>query len=137
MSKINYATFFPRALAFLVDIFLIMMPINYLLALYFGFDAFRGAEPNQIATTIQFVLVSVIFSLFWSISGQTPGKKAMKIRVVDAVTLDKISFLRAYIRFCLYFLSFISVIGFFMGIFRKDKKVLHDLICKTVVIYDI
>jgi len=136
-SKKIYAGFWVRLLALLIDTFLIVIPINYALAMYFGFDAFRGENPDQLATTIQFLLVSVTFSLFWSISAQSPGKKAMRLKVVDSVTFEKISFFRAYLRFLLYFLSFISIIGFFLGIFRKDKKTLHDLICRTTVIYDL
>ncbi len=136
-KQIRYAGFWVRALAILIDTFIIMVPINYLLAIYFGFDAFRGEEPNQVATTIQFVLVSVTFSIFWVKTGQTPGKKAAQIKLVDAVTYEKVTFLQAFFRFVLYFLSFITIIGFFIPVFRKDKRALHDLIARTCVIYDL
>jgi uncharacterized RDD family membrane protein YckC len=136
-KSIRYAGFWVRALAILIDTFIIMVPVNYLLALYFGFDAFRGEEPNQTATAIQFAIVSVAFSLFWSTTGQTPGKKATQTRLVDSVTFETVSFPRAFFRFVLYFLSFITLIGFFIPVFRKDKKALHDLIARTCVIYDL
>lgn len=134
--KIEYIGFFPRLKAAFIDMFFIILPVNYVLALFFGFDAFKSSEPNPALGISQFILVSLTYAFLNSKLGQTPGKKAIKAKIVDAKTFEKIGFLRSYARFIFYVISFISIIGFFLPFFRKDKRALHDLIARTVVVYE-
>ena len=135
-KSVEYVGFFTRLKATFIDIFFIILPIDYILALFFGFDAFKSSEPNPLLTLLQFIFISLTYALFWSKTGQTPGKKAVKIKIVDSISFKKIGFFRGYARFIFYVFSFISLVGFFLPFFRKDKKALHDLIARTVVIYE-
>jgi uncharacterized RDD family membrane protein YckC len=144
-----YASFWPRAAGFITDIFMIGLPISLLTMLIFGYDQMDSASgldvlvhdpkaqtnpPNPIASLIQVGLFFFTYVWLWHRNGQTPGKKLTRIRVVDAVTMEPASYGKLTLRFIGYFFSFISVIGFFIGLFRKDNRSLHDLISGTAVI---
>jgi len=131
-----HAGFWARALALIVDTFMIVVPINYLLAMIFGFDAFRGENPDPIVTTIQWILISITFAYANSAGRQSPGKKMARIEVLDVSKEGSISFVRALFRFFAYTISFLSIVGFLMAAFRKDKRALHDILLRTTVVYD-
>lgn len=146
---IHYAPFFSRALGFITDIFMIGLPISLILMATFGYDQIHTAgamdvitnnqealknPPNPLTSILQIVLFMVITVGLWHRYGQTPGKKLAHIRVVDAKTLQRASYGKLSVRFVGYFLSLISLIGFFIGLFRSDKRSLHDLLSGTAVI---
>jgi len=84
---------------------------------------------------IQIAVYAAVIIYYWVKKGQTPGQKAMGIITLDART-EKIMYLpQAIFRFFCYFLSMISLVGFFLPVFRKDKKALHDLIAHTRVVH--
>jgi uncharacterized RDD family membrane protein YckC len=72
--------------------------------------------------------------MLWRYDGQTPGKKLARIAVVDANTLKPAPYWKLIVRFLGYMLSLITLCGFFIGLFRTDKRALHDLISGTCVI---
>lgn len=146
---ILFAPFWPRVAAFATDIFMIGLPISIITMMLFGYDQMHSASgldvlthdpkaqtnpPNPIASLIQIALFLITYVWFWHQGGQTPGKKLSRIRVVDASTLQNAPYWKLTLRFIGYFLSFITLIGFFIGLFRKDKRALHDLISGTAVI---
>lgn len=149
-KQAGYPRLRERALAFVTDIFMIGIPITLFIMIVFGHnemmhsaggvdvimdpESARSHAPNPVASLLQMVLYLCAFVLFWRTSGQTPGKKMMRIKVVDAVTFERASWLQLIVRFFGYFLSFITLIGFFTGLFRKDRRALHDLISRTAVI---
>jgi uncharacterized RDD family membrane protein YckC len=94
----------------------------------------QSNPPNPIASITQIALFLITYVWLWHKSGQTPGKKLARTRVVDAATLENAPYWKLTLRFIGYFLSFITLIGFFVGLFRKDKRTLHDLISGTAVI---
>lgn len=147
--KVLYATFWPRAAGFLTDIFMIGLPISLITMALFGYDQMHTASgldvlvhdpkaqtnpPNALASLMQIGLFWITYVLLWHTRTQTPGKKLVRIRVVDAATLENASILKLTLRFIGYFLSFITLVGFFIGLFRHDKRALHDLISGTAVI---
>lgn len=148
--KVRYAGFKERGLAFVTDIFMIGIPITLIIMILFGHNQMMHSAggmdvlmnpaeakqhaPNPVASIVQMTLYALTFILFWRLSGQTPGKKMMQIKVVDAVTFERASWGKLLLRFVGYFLSFISIIGFFAGLFRPDKRALHDLVSGTAVI---
>ena len=146
---IHYASFWSRALAFITDIFMIGLPISLILIALFGYDQTHTAggmdvvlqnkealknPPNPLVSLTQVLLFMLVTITLWHSSGQTPGKKLARVRVVDARTLKKASYWKLILRFIGYFLSFISLIGFFIGLMRQDNKTLHDLLSGTCVI---
>jgi uncharacterized RDD family membrane protein YckC len=76
--------------------------------------------------------------LFWGKwRGATPGKKIVKIKIVDAKTFDDITNKQAITRLLGYIISTIPfLLGFFIITFRKDKRSFHDLLTETAVIYN-
>jgi len=147
--KIVYAPFWPRALGFVTDIFMIGLPITLLAMLIFGYDQMHTASgldvivndpkahtnpPNPVASIMQISLFLITYVWLWHKSGQTPGKKLAYIRVVDAKTFENAPYWKLILRFIGYFISLITLVGFFIGLMRKDKRALHDLISGTAVI---
>ncbi len=145
-----FAGFWTRVLGFITDLFMIGMPISLLMMIIFGRDEMKSATAldviahNESALTnapdplVSFLHVLVMMSIYvflWHRNGKTPGKQLAHSKVVDAKTLKNASYLQLIIRFLGYFLSAISIIGFFIGLFRRDKRTLHDLISRTAVIY--
>ena len=90
--------------------------------------------PDPTGSIIQVLLSLAIYVIFWRMSGQTPGKKMARTVVVDATTLQRASWPKLVLRFVGYFISMITLVGFFVGLLRKDKRALHDLISGTAVI---
>lgn len=148
---VHYAGFWPRVLGFVTDLFMIGMPVSLLMMMMFGYESTKSAgaldvltqnqealahAPDPTASIMQFVLSLLIYVVFWRISGQTPGKKMAQTKVVDAKTLERASWLQLVIRFIGYFISILSLVGFFIGLMRKDRRTLHDLISRTAVIYE-
>lgn len=147
--KTMFALFWPRAAGFITDIFMIGLPISLLMMIVFGYDQMNTAggldvlvhdpkaqsnPPNPIASITQIALFLITYVWLWHKSGQTPGKKLARTRVVDAETLENAPYWKLTLRFIGYFISFITLIGFFIGLFRKDKRTLHDLLSGTAVI---
>ncbi|MBN2870072.1 MAG: RDD family protein [Campylobacterales bacterium] len=136
-------------MGFVTDIFMIGLPISLLVTAFFGYDQMHTATgldvivhdpkaatnpPNPVASVLQIALFMLTYVLLWHYSGQTPGKKLARIRVVDARTFQNASYGKLVLRFVGYFLSLISIVGFLTGLFRRDKRALHDLISGTAVI---
>jgi uncharacterized RDD family membrane protein YckC len=130
--KSRYAGWWTRALALLIDTFMILIPINILIGIIFGYEALKDPE-NLTVGTFQVALYSSVTILLWRYF-QTPGKKALGLNIVNAKTFEKPPIWQLAIRFTAYFLSMISIVGFFIGLFREDKRALHDLISGTALI---
>lgn len=81
---------------------------------------------------IQFSLIGVYLVTFWHKLGTSPGKMAMRLKIVDADDYDKKPPLVNLIkRFFAYFISFPLLL---MILFSKKGIALHDRIANTVVI---
>jgi uncharacterized RDD family membrane protein YckC len=75
----------------------------------------------------------IYFTLGWASTGRTIGKQVMGLRVVrrDASPLrPRQSFARALICVTFYWLVMWTVL------FSRRNAAIHDMICKTVVVYD-
>jgi len=146
---VHYATFWSRVLGFCTDIFMIGLPIALLVMIIFGYDQMHTAggmdvivhnekalahPPNPLVSLAQLSLFMVVTVMFWHRGGQTPGKKLARIRVVDVRTLENAPYWKLIVRFIGYFISLITLIGFFIGLLRRDKRSLHDLLSGTAVI---
>ena len=116
-----------RIKAFLVDMFLIMMPIMYFTTYVImeGKDDFQGSETARWVTSLLFGAVVVFF---WQKNGQTPGSKAYDLKVVDGKTREILSLKQALVRYVLFIVSAVSIVGLLVPFFRKDRKTLHDLL---------
>jgi len=131
-EKYIYARFTDRVKAFITDMFMIYMPIMYFIT-YIVLNGKDDLQDSQLAPMIAVGLYAIIYALLLSNFGQTPGKKAYDLKVLDDKTGETINFFRALYRYVLFLLTMTTVLGAFLPLYRKDKKALHDLICHTIV----
>lgn len=124
---------FVRIKAFIVDMFMIMMPIMYVTTyiLLSGKNDFQG---NDLAKWLTALIFAITIIVFWKLKGQSPGLKAYDIKIVDQISKQNISWVQAINRYFVFALSAISIVGLFVPFFRKDKKTLQDLIAHTTII---
>ncbi len=148
----HYASFLSRLTAFITDLFMIGIPVSIIAMMIFGYEQVNSAgamdviletqkakdnAPSPIASIAQLLISAFVYIAFWYKSGQTPGKKMARIKVVDAKTLKQASLAQLTLRFFGYLLStMIMFLGFFLPFLRKDKRALHDLLSQTAVIYE-
>lgn len=137
MDDLEYAGFWIRAGAAIIDTILMLLIILPMLTLIYGreywtsdllFAGFWDLLFNYI-----FPALAVI--LFWVYKSATPGKMALKLKIVDAKTGGRPSKGQLIGR---YFAYYISMIPFFLGIIwvgiDKRKQGWHDKLAGTVVV---
>lgn len=146
-NNIIYATFISRLFAFVTDLFMIGLPVSLVIMIFFGHDAMQGvsaidvlehkdvAQPNPWLSITQIALSMIIYTILWHRDGQSPGKKLARVKIINATTFEQAAYWQLLIRFFAYFISFISLFGFFLGLIRKDRRALHDLLSGTAVVY--
>lgn len=148
-KKVYYAGFWSRFLALSVDVFMIGIPIGIFIYFSFGYetmqsqpgfmDAIEGVHPQKEANALIPILTMSLWSLitlaFWFKTGQTPGKKMAKIKIVDNATLKKASFARLVIRLLFFIMPIFAFFSFFIMLFHPKRRTLHDIFSGTAVIY--
>ncbi|WP_127475296.1 RDD family protein [Sulfurivermis fontis] len=140
-AQVQYAGFWRRVGATLIDTVLFLALITPLLYLLYGSAYFTAARPafsyagfgdfllNQLLPLLAAVVLWVKFRA-------TPGKLLLDCAVVDARTLQAIGVKQAVIRYFAYLASILPLgLGFLWIIWDKRKQGFHDLIAGTVVLY--
>ncbi len=125
-----------RLKAFVVDMFMIMMPIMYITT-YIVFGTKEQMQANDTAHWATAGVFGVIVVLFWLLKGQTPGMKAYDIKVVDNTNKQNISLAQAVNRYLIFILTAITIVLLFVPFFKKNKKMLHDTMTNSSVVVDI
>lgn len=119
----------------LTDAFMLLMPIMYIV-FYLVMGGREGFAEDKMLGWI-YILVPLILiqtAFMWFGDGQTPGYRNYQIRVVDSVTLEKPPLISIIFRNILMVMSLVTIVGWLMMFFRKDRKGLHDIISQTMVI---
>ena len=99
-----------------------------------------GAIFYAISRTLGYVIqllltIAYLTYLEGSPSGQTVGKKAMGIRVIDFRTGGSIGYGRAFIRWIGRYVSAIAcLLGYFWMLWDKEKQTWHDKFANDVVV---
>lgn len=133
----EYSGFWIRTGASLIDsilIFLITIPLIYAIYgdSYFDSEEMVMGVPDFL---ISYVFPFVATILFWIYKSATPGKMAVKIKVVDAKTGNPPSFQQSVIRYIGYFISMIPLfLGFIWVAWDSKKQGWHDKMAGTVVV---
>lgn len=127
-------SYWKRLKATVIDMFLIYTPTLYIIT-YFILDGKNDFQSNTIAQFVAVAVYALVAATFISAKGQTPGKRAYEIKVVDCQSGKNVSWFRALIRFVLFLFSCTILIGVLMPFWRADKKALHDLLSLTCVIH--
>ncbi len=136
-ERLAYADFWPRVVAFLIDLFVIGL-ISSAIASLVDLPAEWHLGPSQVYLSLPpaGTLVGLVyFAGFWGWLGQTPGMMRMAMRVVRADDGERIGINRAVVRCAGLALS---VLPFFIGLIvaASDPKTQgwHDKIASTVVV---
>ena len=137
MRAPEYASFWQRAVAFLIDwliVVVISMPVIVVAfgAEYFSLDPVRRSGDLLIALAVGIAIVS-----FWRYCGATPGKLAVGVKIVDAQTGKAPSTGRLVLRLLCYLLSALPLyLGFLWIALDRRKQGWHDKIAGTVVVQE-
>jgi uncharacterized RDD family membrane protein YckC len=76
------------------------------------------------------------FVTFWSTTGQTPGSRLMRIRVIDAHGAPRLKPRRAAVRVAGLVLATIPLFaGFFIMLWDRRRRCLQDRLARTVVVH--
>ncbi|MBR8464185.1 RDD family protein [Campylobacter sp. faydin G-24] len=132
-QKAVIAPIYSRFKAFIIDMFVIFMPILYIVT-YVVLGSKEEFQHNQGAILICNVLFGLILSLFFTLLAQSPGYKAQKIYLVNLKTGRKVGFFMAVLRYICFVLAGFSTIGIVLCFFRKDKLNLHDILTQTAAV---
>ncbi|MDO6568840.1 RDD family protein [Alteromonas sp. 1_MG-2023] len=133
----EYAGFWVRFGASIIDSILLVAitsPILYLIygRTYWESEAYIAGIPDFIISYI-FPLVATI--LFWIYKSATPGKMALKVKVVDAKSGSTPTPQQSIIRYLGYYVSILPLgLGFFWVMWDAKKQGWHDKMAGTVVI---
>ncbi|MEO7338657.1 MAG: RDD family protein [Caldimonas sp.] len=139
-AEYEYAGFWIRVWAALIDTVLVLIVTTVLLGKLYGwnYDAFDYAgnvpfRPVQFAIT--YLLPALAAILFWRFRSATPGKMIIGARIVDAKTGGAPSTLQLIGRYLGYFAStFPLCLGLIWVGFDRRKQGWHDKLAGTVVI---
>lgn len=131
-SKAKIASRTARCKAFLIDIFLLYVPIIYICYFVLGSkEAFKG---NQLVIFACWALFGLIQGVFLAAKAQSPGLKAYDLFLIDKNTGGKLGFLRIMLRYIVFLAGCALLIGLFISFVRKDKLALHDIISQSVIV---
>ncbi len=119
--------------AFVVDSFMLLMPILYIV-IYFLFSGREGFAQHRLLGWLYILIpLIVVETLFLVKSGQTPGMKAYGIKLIFLPTSQKPPLSTIILRQILSKFTFL-LFGWIVLFFRKDGRNLHDLIVGTAFV---
>ncbi len=136
-SDLEYAGFWVRVVAALVDTVWVLALTAPLLIVFYGWSSLMSTarESSLGQITISYVLPAAIVLLFWRRSLATPGKMAIDAKIVDARTGLAPTNTQLVIRYLGYFVSsFPLLLGLIWVGFDARKRGWHDLLARTVVV---
>lgn len=139
MENQVYAGFWIRLGAALIDTVILVVVLSVLLTLIYGTQYWTQlSEPKGVwDILLQYIAPIVITVWFWTKYLGTPGKMALRLRVVDAHTGQAISTGKAVGRYLAYYVSALPfMLGFIWIGIDKKKQGFHDKLAGTVVLRD-
>lgn len=137
MTEQEYAGFWIRTGAAIIDSILIIIIIAPVLSAIYGTDYWLNDSMNKGIWDILFsyILPAIAVIVFWMYKSATPGKMATQLTIIDAKTGTKPSSGQFIVRYLGYY---VSMIPLFLGIIwvgiDKRKQGWHDKLAGTVVI---
>ena len=147
----RYAGFFSRSAAFVLDriiafgiAFVILLVIQYFLNLFrvdqwlnnLSQDAMIHPLLALLFSTLGiYLMVSILYDIgFWVLSGQTPGKRVLGVRVMRTDG-KRLRLGNALGRQVGYWVSAIFFVGFLWILFDNKRQGFHDKLAGTIVTY--
>lgn len=137
MNHFEYAGFWIRTLASLIDTFLLLLIIVPVLTMIYGPGFFMG-EPGIGAfwyVIFNYIFPAAVIILFWYFKSATPGKMVLRLKILDAKTGGKPSTRQLLVRYIGYYISTIPMLlGLVWVGVDKRKQGWHDKLAGTIVI---
>lgn len=134
----QYAGFWIRFVAVVIDSLLVTV-VQAVCGFFLGLVGGSMANEDMLLVSVSFMFGSVIsiayYVFFTGYCGQTPGKMALRIKVIRTDGSD-ISYGRAFLREAVgkFISALILFIGYLMAAFDSQKQGLHDRMADTYVI---
>ncbi len=138
-AVISYAGFVIRTIAFALDALLIdvaAVGVAAVVALVFSvFPVSSGVHDAAVAAGgVLFVIWTIAyFTIFWTTTGQTPGNRAMRIRVMRADG-SRMRPRHALVRLVGMVIGLILLLGYLPIVVTDRRRGLHDAMAGTVVV---
>ena len=122
-----------RSKAFITDSFMLLMPLMYIV-FYLVMGGREGFAANKLLGWV-YILVPLVFVqiAFLAKTGQTPGMRAYRIRLVESQTLDQAPFGHIALRRVLAPFSHLFF-GWVLMFVRSDHRLPHELLSRTALI---
>jgi uncharacterized RDD family membrane protein YckC len=134
-SSPDYAGFWQRAAAFLIDCLIVIVILAPLMIVVFGMREISLDPAEHSWDLLVPLAIAVAVIGFWRYCGATPGKIALAVRIVDAESGGAPTTVRLVLRFLGYFISALPLyLGFLWIAIDRRKQGWHDKIAGTVVI---
>ncbi|NOQ77312.1 MAG: RDD family protein [Methylococcaceae bacterium] len=137
MENIEYAGFWIRTGAAIIDSILMLIIVSPLLTAIYGINywnselIFNGTWD----VLLNYIFPAIAVVIFWVYKSATPGKMATKLTIVDARTGQHPTTQQFIIRYLCYYVSLFPLgLGILWVAFDKRKQGWHDMIANTVVI---
>lgn len=137
MDGQEYAGFWIRTGAALIDTIILMIIIAPVLTAIYGTEYWLGQSTSQGPADflINYVFPAIAVIVFWVYKSATPGKMVLNLTIVDANTGGKPSTGQFIGRYAGYY---VALLPLFLGIIwvgiDKRKQGWHDKLAGTVVI---
>ncbi|MCH7388019.1 RDD family protein [Acinetobacter modestus] len=135
--KYEYAGFWIRFAASIIDniiIFVALIPIVMLL----GWESTYSSRLSSGIDWLWQILVAVFFVFCWVKFAGTPGKRLLRLKVLDERTGENITVGQGIIRYIGYFPAILVLfIGLIWVAFDSKKQGWHDKMAKTVVVREL
>lgn len=136
-----YAGLVTRTIAFALDAALVN-GVALLVGVAIGLGVSILHLPKQVETAIAAILGVMwvlwlvgYFAFFWSTTGQTPGDRVMRIRVIDRHNRGPLRPLRAALRFGGVILAAIPLFaGILIMLWDDHQRCLQDRLARTIVV---
>ena len=137
MNDQEYAGFWIRTGAALIDTVLVLIIILPIVSVIYGADYWSSQSLIEGVWDflLNYIFPAIAVVIFWIYKAATPGKMATKLTIVDAKTGGKPSTGQFIVRYLGYY---VSIIPLFLGLIwvgiDKRKQGWHDKLAGTVVI---
>ena len=132
----EYAGFWIRVLASIIDTLILGAVIVPLLLLAYGVEYFESTSliAGPVDFLLTWVLPAIAVVILWITKESTPGKMALSMRIVDATTGAHATTRQYIVRYLCYY---VSIIPFGLGLlwvgWDARKQGWHDKLAGTVV----
>lgn len=137
MSEQEYAGFWVRVGAAIIDSILLLIVISPLMTAIYGIQYWTNQSYflGFWDVVLNYLLPAVAIIIFWIYRSATPGKMMLKLSIVDAKTGGHPSKGQYIGRYLAYY---VSAIPLFLGLiwvgFDKRKQGWHDMLAGTLVV---